>query len=494
MAGIGFELKKLFVGRGALSKLRAYAYAGIICSGTMLLAVGLLIGLQALAKASGMMEHDREILVVMIVYATLFSLLLSAVLQTLLSRFVADMLYQEKYERILPSLLGGSLMLMVPGGIAFGILLSFASEISVLDRALDWILCMELIPIWLQMAYITAVKDYRRILLVFAGGVVIAFMLGAGLISLGLSARTSLLIAMVSGYGTMLFGFTEALQRYFPTGTGSVFAFVEWFDHAPGLGAIGFLGMAGAFVHLVTMWFSPLGETTTGPFRQAGTFDAAAFAAFLVTVPANINFVVSVEVNFYQKYRNYFGTVNGGGTLSQIILARNDMNTVMRHEIFKLAQVQVFCMVAYIIFARYLLEALGFTTDMIEMFQVMSIGYSAYAIANSVMLLQLYFDDRKGALASCLALFIVNLGVSLWTRTGPPLYYGLGIVAGGVAMYLTAMPRLYRYVKQIDYYVFCGQPVLASIRSGLWTRLAAKLDARAAVRAEEIHKGRRETK
>ena len=34
MAGIGFELKKLFVGSGVIRKMRAYAYAAVICSGT----------------------------------------------------------------------------------------------------------------------------------------------------------------------------------------------------------------------------------------------------------------------------------------------------------------------------------------------------------------------------------------------------------------------------------------------------------------------------
>lgn len=53
MAGIGFELKKLLVGRGAIGKIRAYAYASIVCSGTMLLAIMLLIGIQLLAKSSG---------------------------------------------------------------------------------------------------------------------------------------------------------------------------------------------------------------------------------------------------------------------------------------------------------------------------------------------------------------------------------------------------------------------------------------------------------
>ena len=42
MAGIGFELKKLFRRKGMLAGLRAYGYAGIICTGPMLLGVLLL--------------------------------------------------------------------------------------------------------------------------------------------------------------------------------------------------------------------------------------------------------------------------------------------------------------------------------------------------------------------------------------------------------------------------------------------------------------------
>ncbi len=298
---------------------------------------------------------------------------------------------------------------------------------------------------------------------------------------------------MVTGYGIMLAGFTRVLLRYFPVGSGSVFAFIEWFSRAPELVPIGFLSMAGVFVHMVVMWFSPLGDVVVGPLRHASTFDAALFAAFLVTVPANVSFVVSVEVNFYQKYRKYFGTINDGGTLSQLNIARVSMYTVLKQEVFKLAQIQIFVLVVYIIFMRYLLETIGFTADMVAMFQVMSIGYSAYAIGNSVMLLQLYFDDRKGALLSCAVFFTVNLAVSLWTRTHSPLYYGLGIVAGGLAMYLAALPKLLRYVKNIDYHVFSGQPILARQNAGFWTRFAALLDRRAIRKTGETLTNRRET-
>ena len=44
MAGIGFELKKLFSRRGLFASFRAYGYAGIICTGPMLLGIVLLLG------------------------------------------------------------------------------------------------------------------------------------------------------------------------------------------------------------------------------------------------------------------------------------------------------------------------------------------------------------------------------------------------------------------------------------------------------------------
>ena len=39
MAGIGFELKKLFNSRGLFASFRAYGYAGVVCPGPMLLGI-----------------------------------------------------------------------------------------------------------------------------------------------------------------------------------------------------------------------------------------------------------------------------------------------------------------------------------------------------------------------------------------------------------------------------------------------------------------------
>ena len=54
MAGIGFELKKLFQKRGLAATAKAYGYAGVICTGPMLLGIVLLVGIAFIC------DHTRD--------------------------------------------------------------------------------------------------------------------------------------------------------------------------------------------------------------------------------------------------------------------------------------------------------------------------------------------------------------------------------------------------------------------------------------------------
>lgn len=53
MAGIGFELKRLFRRKGLFATMRAYGYAGIVCTGPMLLGVLLQVGILVLCGLWG---------------------------------------------------------------------------------------------------------------------------------------------------------------------------------------------------------------------------------------------------------------------------------------------------------------------------------------------------------------------------------------------------------------------------------------------------------
>ena len=76
MAGIGFELKKLFSKKGFFQKLRASFYASIVTTGPMVLGFSLLLGVKYLSKFANASEHQQDLIIVIITYSLLFSLLL----------------------------------------------------------------------------------------------------------------------------------------------------------------------------------------------------------------------------------------------------------------------------------------------------------------------------------------------------------------------------------------------------------------------------------
>src|ERR1035437_1078054 len=106
MAGIGFELKKLFSQKGLIPNLRANLYASVVVAGPMILGALLLFVLRYIAIKAGASMHQQDIFIIVTVYSMLFPLLLTSFLSYVLTRFVADMLYEEKIERILPSMYG----------------------------------------------------------------------------------------------------------------------------------------------------------------------------------------------------------------------------------------------------------------------------------------------------------------------------------------------------------------------------------------------------
>lgn len=86
MAGIGFELKKLFAKKGFLATLRAYGYAGVVSAGPMILGFLLILSTILLTQFAGLGENQREVLVSMLTYTLLASLTLTSLFSMLTTR------------------------------------------------------------------------------------------------------------------------------------------------------------------------------------------------------------------------------------------------------------------------------------------------------------------------------------------------------------------------------------------------------------------------
>ena len=207
-----------------------------------------------------------------------------------------------------------------------------------------------------------------------------------------------------------------------------------------------------------------------------------AFSSILITT---VNFVVSVEVNFYPKYRAYYSLFNDGGVVGDIVTAEEEMLAVLNRELYYTALKQLFATAAVISLENTLLELLplGFNDLMHGYFRTLCVGYGLYAIGNTVMLILLYFTDYLGAvLASGVfaAAAAVGTVISLFFDQA---FYGFGFLAGAAVFFLLALLRLDYYTSSLPYRVLGQQPIVAQTKSGRFTKLALFLE-KAAERGE----------
>lgn len=486
MAGIGFELKRLFARKGMIATIRAYSYAAVVCAGPMLLGYLLLLLSGVIVDHAGATRHDRELMVSMITHT-----LLASLFSMLTTRFCADMIYEKKHDRLMPSFYGSLGLMLVLGGIAYGVFLFF-SGIRMAYSLLCWVLFMILIVTWTQMNYLTMLKDFRSIVLCFAAAVAVALGLGCVMIFLlHLPAVLSMMISVCIGYGLMMIWFFAIIYQYLPEGRGTSMRFLEWFDRTPELGFVGFFITLGMFGHLLIMWwFSPLRVQVEGLFYGAPAYDVPAIIAFFSILITTVNFTTSVETRFYPRYREYFSLFNDGGSIENIRESEKTMIHVLCDEMGYLAIKQIFSTLIFIILGSILIPQLplGFDSRMLQTFRCLCVGYAFYAVGNSLMLISQYFADLRGALINSFLFALLTNGLTLFFTFAIKGFYGLGFILGSAAFAAVAAVRLCWFLRKLRFHVLARQPLFALSRKGMFTRMADFFDARA-FRNQSIQQG-----
>ena len=480
MAGIGFSLRKLFDKKGIFNLCRAYGYAGIISTGPMLLGAALLGGISFAARLGGMPTHDRELLNCMLTYSLLASLFISSWFNMGVTRFVSDMFYEGKNEKVMPSFYGSSAIMLVLCVVLYGTFLHF-SGVSLLYQLLCLWFSLVLIVVWNEMIYLTAVKDYQSVVLSFSISLMTGFLLVLIAILLGFVRIEVFMLAIISAYGLLMCRYLKVLLDYFPTQTGSNFSFLAWMDKYRPVVVTGGMLNIGLFSHMIVMYFGPLKVQIGGLFYGAPQYDIPALFAFFSLLITTINFIASVEVRFYPRYRDYYGLFNGNGSIREIEQAEVKMLSVLRQELVYAGHKQLFATILFIVIAPPVLEALplGFTSLSANVFRFLCVGYGTYAIANSMMLILLYFEDYTHALIGSSLFAMISTAATIWqVLYGNQNFYGIGFFAGALALFLVSVFGLEYHTKRLPYYLLARQSILPHKQRGPLVFVADKLDER----------------
>ncbi len=479
MAGIGFELKKMFSQKGLLSIIKAYGYAGVVCVGPMLLGVALLLGIRLIAQYFGTSEAEIELLNSMVTYTLLVSLIVTSAFSMVTTRYTADQLYMEKESMVMPSFLGSVSVMLVVGCIGYGIFLLF-SGIPLTYQVLCLMFFGEMIIVWTEINYLTAIKDYKGILLTFAVALAVSLAVGFGMVHTGMDIISVLLATVCLSYGIMSVWYYKLLIEYFPEGTCSSLYFLKWFNKYPQLFWLGLAVSFGMYGHILIMWTSPVKKQVYGLFYGAPAYDIPALIAFLSILITTINFVTSVEVNFYPKYRNYFSLFNDGGSYADIEQAETEMKSTLINELAYTFTKQFFATVVFIIAGTFLFSylPLGITDDMLGIYRVLCVGYAFFAAGNCSMMIQLYFSDNKGALISAASFMAVSCIGTFLLRNYSIKYYGVGFLIGGIVFCVVSLILLRRYLNHVMYHVLSSQPIVAYEHKGILTKISNYFEKR----------------
>jgi len=477
MAGIGFELKKLFTKKGVFNSLKAFGYATVICTGPMILGVILLLGIMYLCNINHILRETRELLVCMITYTLLASITATSFFSMVITRYTADMLFEVNKKAVLPSFWGSTVIMMAVGSLLYGIFLIFSGA-TLLQQLLCFVFFNELIVVWNAMSYLTAIKDYKGIFLSFLTAITVTFIVGWLLLMFKAPVIEALLFAVTVGYGVMLIWHVILLHRYFPKSDSKAFTFFKWIDEFMPLALSGLMTNIGLFSHLVIIWFSKIGVKVHGLFYGAPFHDVPALLAFMTTLITTVNFVVSVEVNFYPKYRTHYSLYNDKGTIGDIMQAEEEMLSTLKTEIFYTALKQLLFTATCIAAGGFLLDVLplGFNEIMRGYFRTLCVAYGLYAVGNMVMLVMLYFTDYKGALLSTSLFATGSVLFTVISLFFPEVYYGFGFLVASVIFVLSAVFRLDYFTKRLPYYILAVQPLVAEDRSGRFARMGDFLE------------------
>ena len=448
MAGIGFELKKVF-GKGTLtSAVKGSSYAVFVTSGPMILNLIMITAMVQVLKHQEVSMEYLSFFESSIMYAYIFSLLMVSGFIMVISRYASDQLYLNNTTDLLASLMGVVAICCVTGGIV-GIVFYAPSPLPVWYKFFSYQIFIELCIINVLMVYVSAVKDYKKVAGAFALGLVTTLIFSLLCVAFKMDALTAVLSSVTLGFFISLLYLVSVIKGYFTNISDNTFGFLATLSRNPFLFLINLLFSLGLFGHNILFWFlSDLSVGVFGTYRFAPNYDSATFFAIFTIIPSIVIFAVKVETSFYEKFRDFDLSICCGGTLQDIMEARDKMSDTLKYELASIFELQFVITVFAIVLGDHLiLPLVGSNQQTIELFSYLSVGFFVAYMTFIVITLLLYFNNQKSAFITALCFAGTSLLFTWITLQLGPDYYGLGL---GVSALLSVSLGVYLLAKTLD--------------------------------------------
>ena len=458
MAGIGVRLNRIFEKNTLTTDFLGFAYSTVATIAPMMVIIISLVCMEVVLGFDKIGYAQRELFSCTILYIFIFALLTAAPFNAVLSRYMSDVIYEERYEDIRPCYYLGMMMNIILScllGIPFCIREHFVGRVSVAYVFAGFCGYISLVLVFYSMLYLSICKDYQKISWFYFLGMVEAFVCAVIMRYIFKWGVTqSMLFGMVTGFFFTAILEHALVKRYFVKSSNRYRPVLHHFRKYWQLVLTNFLYILGLYIHNFVFWTTDLRMMVVKSFVCNQPYDMASCLAMFTNISATIIFIARVEMHFHEKYKLYSEAVIGGRG-ADIENTKRRMFRQLASELMNLARIQFIISVVIYLLCIVLLPRTGISGMTMKIYPLLAAGYFILFLMYSAIIFLYYFNDLAGAVLTAGIFCGVTLIGSLISTQLTEIWYGTGLLVGAFAGWCSAYGRLRWVEKNMDVHIFC---------------------------------------
>lgn len=457
MAGIGFELRKILKEDRLLSLAKVYGYSAILSSGPWVISIVaiLIVGFLNLSNIGAVKDAFRFQVVITYAIALASSLIITGILQLPFTRYIADLIYKEREEEVLPSYFGAIILSWSLGVIFIVPLYLWIFNGLALSLIIGAILTfMILCGVWISSILAASLKYYTAVvwayLLSYSFIVVASYFFG--------NSIELLLFIFFTGNSVLFIILMSLIIKTYPS---TIFLKLDFFLDENFYWTLAIAGLTynfGSWVDKFIFWYSPsTGAAVIGKLHASVVYDMPIFLAYFSILPGMAIFFFRLEADFAEKYDLYYNAVRSGGTLHLIKQYKDEMSSVIRQAIREILIVQGISDIIFFLGAPRLFDWLHISVIYLGLFYILTIGALLQLGFMSVLAILYYLDRKKPAMWLCIAFFFLNGILTFLSINMGTAMYGYGYTISLLIVFAISLIVIRNEMKRLNYETFMLQ-------------------------------------
>jgi uncharacterized membrane protein len=458
MAGIGFELRRIFGKKTLASSTWGILYASMSTVGSSLVFIILLFVMRELLNYFRVSELESLFFTFSFTYVFLIAILNSSFQSTILSRYISDKIFEKKEADICASMFGMMSVSSVIVGIELLILCVFMylqDNIPLGFLVVYYLLGILATSAYNMITYVSALKEYKQVTFSYFTGIVMTILMVFVLKYLvRLHVILAIYLSLVVGFFFINILLICCCVKAFGLNSDKYFEYLGYFKKYPKLIFSGFVYMLGFYASNVFYWFGSDMRVTVSIFSTAPNYDLAMFLAILINLSGMIIFEVKTETTFYEKYVSYLSALEGG-SYEHIERERVSLQNTVNLQMFFVYEIQLIITIIAICLINIFYPYLGLNAQILNMFMLLGMAlYCVNSMYFTIILLYYFSDHSSACIGPAVFFIIVVAGSFICCKLGNP-YYPIPVLLGGIVGWIVSFILLRHRIKNLNSYLMC---------------------------------------